>query len=49
MSEKFNENALKAGIMMTLSGIFLFANPIVYGIGIGVTTFAARQIIRFEP
>ena len=49
MFKEFNKNALKVGIGLTLTGIFVLANPIVYGLGIGITTFATRQIFKSTP
>lgn len=49
MSEKFNENALKFGIGLTLTGIFVLANPVVYGIGLGISAVAAKQIFKPAP
>jgi len=49
MSDNFNKNALKVGIGLTLTGIFVLANPVVYGIGIGVTAFSARRIFKPAP
>lgn len=49
MTDKFNECAFKAGIGLTLTGIFILANPVVYGMGIGMATFFARQIFNPAP
>lgn len=49
MSDTFNKNALKIGIGITLTGVFVMANPIVYGIGLGITAFSARQLFKPAP
>ena len=46
MKEKFNENAMKVGVGVALTGIFVMANPIVAAVGVGITAYALKRIFK---